>query len=95
MDHLFETLAASNRPQLLRFIAEGIHGLTVMARDPELGEDHKTQINNRIHYLAGRLMRLLDSKTACTENDLNDIVLQINGMNPTLYRNIIARILNE
>ena len=92
MNDLREKLAAASRPKLLRFIAEGIHGLTVMARDPDMSEPRKAQINNQIHYLAGRLMRLLDDEVACTEVDLDDIVTQTAGMNPTLSRNMVSRL---
>lgn len=82
----------ASRPALLRFIAESIHGFTVMARDPEMDETRKAKINNRIHYLAGHMMRLLDPHSALKEYELNDITAQAKALNSVLARKMIERL---
>ncbi len=92
MDELEEKLTVASRPNLLRFIAEGIHGFTIMARDPEMDETRKATINNRIHYLAGHMMRLLDPHSTLKECQLNDITAQAGALNAMLVRKMIERL---
>lgn len=47
MGELEVKLAVASRPALLRFIAEGIYGFTVMARDPEMGEIGKAEFKGK------------------------------------------------
>ena len=44
---------------LLQFLIAVIHGYTIMARDPDLSEDDRAIINNRIHYIAGHALALV------------------------------------
>ena len=92
MNELRDKLGASTRQRLLQFIAEGIHALTIMARDPDMSGIRKAQINNSIHYLSGRMMRLLDPEVTCSDHDLDDVVAQVAELNPTLYRGMVSRL---
>lgn len=92
MDEIREKLATVSRLKLLRFIAQGVHGFTIMARDPHISDVRKAQINNRIHYLTGHMIKLLDDKVECTSSILDDIVTQVSVMNSSLYRNMLSHL---
>ncbi|WP_149037610.1 hypothetical protein [Sphingopyxis macrogoltabida] len=57
IDEIREKLASATRPQLMESVAAAIQAFTVMARDTDQDE-HRTKINNCIHYLAGRMIGL-------------------------------------
>ncbi len=52
-------LEASTADQIVKFILAVIHGYTVMARDPDLSEDNRALLNNRVHYLVGHAQALM------------------------------------
>ncbi len=49
----------AGRETLVEFILAVIHGYTIMAREPDLSDDQRAMINNRIHYLAGHAITLV------------------------------------
>lgn len=49
----------ASRETLVEFVLAVIHGYTIMARDPDLGDAQRAVINNRIHYLAGHALSLV------------------------------------
>jgi hypothetical protein len=49
----------ASRETLVEFVLAVIHGYTIMARDPDWNDDQRAIINNRIHYLAGHALTLL------------------------------------
>ncbi|WP_298464596.1 hypothetical protein [uncultured Erythrobacter sp.] len=55
---LRDLLERASRELLIEFVLAAIHGYTIMARDPDLTEDDRTMINNRIHYLVGHALSL-------------------------------------
>lgn len=91
MDEIREKLVSATRPQLLESIAAAIHAFTVMARDTDRDE-HRTKINNCIHYLAGRMIGLSNPSKLATDHDLDDIADQISFLHPTLLQNVVARL---
>ena len=91
-DELREKLASATRPQLLECVAAAIHAFTVMARNAERDE-HRTETNNCIHYLAGRMIGLSNPSKLATDQDLDDISAQLSFLYPTLRQDVIARLL--
>lgn len=73
-----------SRERLLRYLAAAIHGYTVMARDPDASGEQKTGINNRIHYLAGHLMALLNPEEPLTAWRLDGIMEHVAALNSRL-----------
>jgi hypothetical protein len=67
MTDLLAAIDAAPRQALLRYIIRTIHGFTIMARDPDASAEARADINNRIHYLAGHMMALLDPDMALDE----------------------------
>lgn len=67
MTDLQAVIETAPRQALLRYIVRAIHGFTIMARDPDASAEVRANINNRIHYLAGHLMALLDPDLALDE----------------------------
>jgi hypothetical protein len=49
----------ASRETLVEFVLAVIHGYTIMAREPDLNDDQRAIINNRIHYLAGHALTLV------------------------------------
>lgn len=90
-DELREKLASASRPQLLECVAAAIHTFTVVARDADRDE-HRTTINNCIHYLAGRMIGLSNPSKLATDHDLDDIAAQLLFLHPKLRQNVMARL---
>jgi len=91
MDEIRARLASATRSQLIESVAAAIHAFTLMARDTDRDE-HRTQINNCIHYLAGRMIGLSNPSKLATDHDLDDIAAQLSFLYPTLRQNVIARL---
>jgi hypothetical protein len=53
-----ELIETASRETLVEFVLAVIHGYTILARDPDLSDDQRAIINNRIHYLAGHALGL-------------------------------------
>ncbi len=49
----------ASRETLVEFVLAVIHGYTIMARDPDLNDDERAVINNRIHYHVGHALSLV------------------------------------
>lgn len=92
MTDLRAKLSQVERFRLLRYIASGIHGLTIMARDPEGSPEAKAAINNRIHYLAGHLIGLADPNEPLTESRLNGVIELVGSLNRRLAENMLAQL---
>ena len=92
MTDLRAKLSEVERSRLLRYIAAGIHGFTVMARDPDGSPEAKAAINNRIHYLAGHLMALADPKEPLTQSRLDGVVELVGSLNRRLAENMVAQL---
>ncbi|WP_086734052.1 hypothetical protein [Erythrobacter colymbi] len=54
-----DLIEQATRETLVEFILAVIHGYTIMARDPDLSEEQRAIINNRIHYLVGHAWSLV------------------------------------
>ena len=54
-----ELIENADRATLVEFVLAVIHGYTIMAREPDLSDDQRAVINNRIHYLAGHALTLV------------------------------------
>jgi hypothetical protein len=54
-----ELIENASRETLVEFVLAVIHGYTIMAREPNLSDDQRAVINNRIHYLAGHALTLV------------------------------------
>ena len=54
-----ELIEHASRETLVEFALSVIHGYTIMARDPDLNDEQRAMINNRIHYLAGYALSLV------------------------------------
>lgn len=78
----------ASRECLLRYLAAAIHGYTVMARDPDTSGERKASINNRIHYLAGHLMALLNPEEPLTAWRLDGIMEHVAALNSRLAESI-------
>ena len=91
IDEIREKLSSATRPQLMESVAAAIQAFTVMARDTDQDE-HRTKINNCIHYLAGRMIGLSNPSKLATDHDLEDIATQFSFLYPTLRQSVIARL---
>jgi hypothetical protein len=54
-----DLIECASRETLVEFVLAVIHGYTIMAREPNLSDDQRAVINNRIHYLAGHALTLV------------------------------------
>lgn len=81
-------LEAASRQGVLRYLAAAIHSYTVMARDPDANDIWKADINNRIHYLAGHLMALVNPEEQLTDSRLDGITEHVASLNSRLAESI-------
>lgn len=88
---LREKLRHAERSRLLRYIAQTIHGFTIMARD-DVSVQVKSAINNRIHYLAGHIVGLSDPAEPLTETRLDGIIEQVTRLNGGIAAEIEAEL---
>ena len=86
---LKDVIENTPREQILEFIIGVIHGFTVMAREPELSDDERALINNRIHYLAGHALTLL-RHDKLAQRTVDGIVEHSQHLTPTLMKHPIA-----
>ncbi|MBB4837119.1 hypothetical protein HNP52_000170 [Sphingomonas kyeonggiensis] len=91
MTDLRSALEKASRQRLLHYLARSIHGFTIMARDPDASDAARKDINNRIHYLAGHLMKLIDPESPLNEWNLDGIVEHASKLNARLAEdNLLA-----
>ncbi|HSF13000.1 MAG TPA: hypothetical protein VLA50_08505 [Erythrobacter sp.] len=79
----------ASRETLVEFVLAVIHGYTIMAREPDLSDDQRAVINNRIHYLAGHALTLVRGHEI-DEWKINGIVEHSARLFPSLLKYPLA-----
>lgn len=80
-----ELIENACRETLVEFVLAVIHGYTIMAREPDLSDDQRAVINNRIHYLAGHALTLVRGHEIDTWK-INGIVEHSGKLFPSLLQ---------